>query len=246
MGFSTGALAFSDFRRGLDILRKASIQYVELSALRIEELLPLLAVLHGLDLSSFKYVAVHAPSRFEPKEEPNIIRHLKQVSGRGWPIILHADAIHNIELWQSFGNLLFIENMDKRKRIGRSYIELESIFAALPSAKLCFDIGHARQVDSTMTEAYRLLKALGPRLGQVHLSEVDVNSKHDILSFASILAFRSVASLIPQRIPIILETPVTEEQIQQELEQASQALTPSQPSIKTSALRMNFPEAADG
>ena len=70
-----------------------------------------------------------------------------------------------------FGSLLCIENMDKRKPIGRSAGELRSIFDQLPDASLCFDIGHARQVDTTMTESYLILKEFGAKLRQVHMSQ---------------------------------------------------------------------------
>ena len=97
--------------------------------------------------------------------------------------------------------------MDKRKPIGRSAGELRRVFDLLPDASFCFDIGHARQFDSTMTEAYLLLTAFGRKLKQVHVSEVNTRSKHDVLSYASILAFREVAHLIPADIPLILKTP---------------------------------------
>ena len=45
IGFSTGALAYGDFRRGLDIVRENQLPVVELSALREPELEPLVASL---------------------------------------------------------------------------------------------------------------------------------------------------------------------------------------------------------
>jgi sugar phosphate isomerase/epimerase len=122
------------------------------------------------------------------------------------------------------GGLLCIENMDKRKTIGRTALELTEVFKRVPDACFCFDIGHAKQVDSTMTEAYFILKQFGPRLRQVHVSEVNTRSKHDPLSVASILAFQEVADLIPENVPLILETPVPEEQIGFELDRAAEAL----------------------
>jgi aryl-phospho-beta-D-glucosidase BglC (GH1 family) len=72
----------------------------------------------------------------------------------------------------------------------------------------CFDIGHARQVDSTMTKAYFILKTFGSRLRQAHVTEVSTRSKHDPLSLASILAFREVAARDLEtsagRVPLIL------------------------------------------
>ena len=56
------------------------------------------------------------------------------------------------------------------------------------------------------------------------MSEVNSRSTHDPLSGAAIDAFRAVASLIPENIPIILESPVREEDINREMEQARLAL----------------------
>jgi hypothetical protein len=69
LGYSTGALALSDFRRALDLLKDQPVAAVELSAIRTHELRPLLDALDDLDLSKFEYVSIHAPSEFSPQEE---------------------------------------------------------------------------------------------------------------------------------------------------------------------------------
>jgi len=224
IGFSTGALAYADFRGALQMLRGMPVHAVELSALREDEWFPLLDSLIHLDLSRFTYVSVHAPSRFSPGFERLAAGRLTEVAARGWPIIVHPDAIADWGPWREIGALLCIENMDKRKPIGRTVAELERIFEMVPAASFCFDIGHARQVDSTMTEAYLLLTAFSQRLVQVHVSEVSTSSKHDRLSFTSALAFRQVSHLIPEQVPLILETPVTTESIMDEIEQVLTAL----------------------
>jgi len=201
------------------------IHCLELSALRENELDPLLDSLDELDLTQFGYVAIHAPSEFNPDREELIVDRLAAaVLPRKWPVILHPDAVHNAELWRRLGRFLCIENMDKRKPIGRTADELAQVFDLFPEATLCFDIGHARQVDATMTEAYLILTSYRGRLQQVHLSEVNTRSKHDPLSVTSILAFQEMADLIPPEIPIILETPVSEEQMMKEIEKAAEAL----------------------
>lgn len=224
IGFSSGALAYADFRRGVAMLHGKDVHALELSALRQEELRPLLGGLDKLDLSQFAYVAVHAPSEFPAQDEKDIVNLLLPLCLRGWPIVLHPDAIHDFSLWRGLGRLLCVENMDKRKPIGRTVPELSRIFDQLPDASFCFDIGHARQVDSTMTEAHFILKRFGDRLRQVHVSEVNTRSKHDPLSLASILAFQEVADLIPDDVPLILETPVPEDQIAFELDRVNEAL----------------------
>jgi hypothetical protein len=224
IGFSTGALAYADFARGLHIVHQHGLNVVELSALRQNELVPLLNAIPRLDLADFQYVSVHAPSSFDPEWETILCDRLRGEADRGWPIVVHPDAINDFGVWRELGKAVCIENMDKRKPIGRTADELESVFRELPEATFCFDIGHARQVDLTMTEAYIILRAFGLRLRQVHVSEVNSRSKHDALSYSSMVAFREVAQLIPEAVPLILETPVNEKDIEAEIEKVRKAL----------------------
>jgi hypothetical protein len=224
IGFSTGALARSDFNRALGELSNENVNSIELSALRFHELRPLLSSLSRLDLSRYRYISIHAPSQFQNGEEIETIKLLNDYVPFEWPIVLHPDAMRHPLRWQAFGERLTIENMDRRKSIGRTAEELKAIFDFLPSARLCFDIGHARQFDTTMTEAYRILKHFVTRLCQVHVSEVNSASQHDRLSYSATLAFEQVAHLIPDEIPLIIESRVTKKEIEQEIGSALAAL----------------------
>jgi len=224
IGFSTGALAYSDFRHGLSLTREAGCSVVELSALRQAELSPLLDSLDSLDLTGFEYVSIHAPSQFEQAWEAHAWNRLLEQAWRGWPVVVHPDALCDFSLWRELGVLVCVENMDKRKPIGRSATELAFVFDRLPDASFCFDIGHSRQCDPTMTEAYRILCQFGGKLRQVHVSEVNTRSKHDPLSYASIRAYQDVAHLIPENVPVILETPVLPDQMEAEIAKVREAL----------------------
>lgn len=224
IGFSTGALAYADFVHGLEVVHQHGLQVVELSALRQNELVPMLNAIPRLDLAGFQYISVHAPSCFDPDWEATLCDRLLAEADRGWPIVIHPDAINDFGLWRELGQAVCIENMDKRKPIGRTADELGSVFRQLPQATFCFDIGHARQVDLTMTEAYLILREFGSKLRQVHVSEVNSRSKHDALSYSSMVAFREVAQLIPEQVPLILETPVSGDDIEAEIEKVREAL----------------------
>jgi len=224
LGYSTGALALSDFRRALEMLKDQPVAAIELSAIRKHELIPLLRSLDGLDLSRFEYVSIHAPSEFSPQEERWIFQELYESRHRGWPIIVHPDTLHDFSVWETLGDLLCIENMDKRKPVGRTVQELNGLFEVFPRASFCFDIGHARQVDTSMVEAYRMLKAYGQRLRQVHVSDVSTQNKHATLSFVSILDYQEVANLIPQTVPVIIESIVSEDQVGPEINRVRKAL----------------------
>ena len=223
LGFSTGALAFGAYNRGLAEVRLHALEAVELSALRQPELEPLINAIDDLDLSGFQHIAFHAPSEITAGTERLVVEMLLRVAERCWPIIVHPDVIVDYSLWSQLGRALCIENMDKRKPIGRTADELESLFELLPEASLCFDIGHARQIDSTMTEAYFILSRFHTKLRQVHVSEVNTRSKHDALSYASILAFRQLADMIPINVPLIIESVIEASQIEAEIERVREA-----------------------
>jgi len=225
IGFSTGALTRDDFRGALRILAQKDVHAVELSALRQYELVPLVEQLDALDLHQFTYTSFHAPSVMDREFEPIAVNALDQVASRRWPIILHPDALHTPSKWAHFGDLLCIENMDKRKPIGQSVSHLTEIFKVLPHASLCFDIGHARQVDPTMSEAAAILQCFKDRIRQLHISEVNSQSKHDALTFESVLAFRKVAHLIPEHVPVIVESRVGQDDIEDEIQNVDKALT---------------------
>jgi hypothetical protein len=227
IGFSTGALARGDFRRALQMLAGKKVNAVELSALRQDELAPLVQQLDQLDLSRFQYISFHAPSAMEQSYEPTAVELLKQVAARNWPVIVHPDAMHTPSAWACLGDCLCIENMDKRKPIGQTATDLAKFFDALPKASLCFDIGHARQVDPTMSESWAILQRFRNRIKQLHVSEVNTQSKHDPLSLESILAFQKVFYLLPADAPIILESRVEESEINEEIQSALDALNPA-------------------
>jgi hypothetical protein len=227
IGFSTGALALGDFRAALEMMAGKNSSAVELSALRQNELAPLVEQLDRLDLGRFAYISFHAPSSIEPAFEAEALRLLERVARRGWPIIVHPDAIHTRQEWTRLGEHLCIENMDKRKPVGQTANDLAEIFKDLPGASLCFDIGHARQVDPTMSEASVILKCFRDRIKQLHVSEVNTQSKHDCLSLESIIAFQKVSHLVPSDAPIILESRVEESEINAEIQSALAALDPA-------------------
>jgi hypothetical protein len=205
LGFSTGALAFSDFRRGLQILNEAGGTAVELSALRQSELLPLTSSLAALDLGRYLHISVHLPSAIDAQFEPLLLELTHQIP-LDWKLITHPNIIKSWSAWAELGSRVCVENMDKRKEIGQTARHLQRIFDRLPDASFCFDIGHAHQIDPTMGEAVLLLEEFREKLCQLHVSEVNSESKHDPISLEVAMAFEVVASLIPDDVPAILES----------------------------------------
>ncbi len=232
VGFSTGALAKGDFRRGIELQRRPAITAIELSALRVGELDDLLSSLGALDLGQFSHVSFHAPSSLEALREAEVVEKIRRLVPREWPVILHPDVIGDFSLWQTLEARLCLENMDQRKPIGRTVRELKRFFRELPAARFCLDLGHARQVDPTMTEAMELLDAFGARLAQIHVSEVDDASRHVALSSPSIRAFQRMCRYIEADCPWIIESQVAPAAIDREIENVRACQTCLVPSVE--------------
>lgn len=246
IGFSTGALAKGDVARGIEMARELGLSIIELSALRLRELDTLVKVAAERNFADFDYVALHAPTDFAPSDEKGVVETLSGVAcSNQWPVIVHPDAISSFELWRPLEHLLYVENMDKRKPRGRTVEELEEILKRVPNAYLCFDIAHARQVDSSMTEAYRILRNFQDRIRQVHFSQVGSDSRHRQVSDGAFRAYGEVAAGIPANVPIILESVVSEstsplEDAAEELKRVTDFLahaTHLQPAAKTAVSR---------
>lgn len=224
VGFSTGSLARGDVRRALDILAPHRTAALELSALRAHELKPLLETIPHLPLAPYRHIAVHAPSSFEARDERALAAALLPVAQRGWLVVVHPDTLRDYAVWKAFGDRLCIENMDRRKPCGRTVEELRPIFERLPQASFCFDVAHARQCDTSMTEAYRLLSTFGDRLRQVHVSELDSESRHVRLTRTGIRACSEVADLIGLDVPVIIESKVQPGELDAEIAASLEAL----------------------
>jgi hypothetical protein len=217
IGFSSGALAKGDFRKGLTLQMREQFTAIELSALREHELRPMLDAIGDLALTKFEYVSFHAPSAFVDFSEKAVVTLLMQLP-KDWPVVVHPDLIHEPSRWLALGSRLCLENMDIRKRTGRTVDEMLALYTALPDAGFCLDLGHARQIDPTMGMAIEMLQKLGHRLRQLHVSEVSTFGEHRRLGVLARTAFKRVARYVPSDAPVILESIVTESEIDAELD----------------------------
>lgn len=220
VGFSTGALAKGDFRQGLKLQRDGSIDAVELSALRDHELQALVEAVPLLDLRSFAYVSCHAPGKLQALDEHTVFELLARLPA-SWPIIVHPELLRTPALWRRLGSRLCIENMDNRKTTGRTPAELRGLFEIYQEATFCLDVGHARQVDPTMASAILMLRDFGGRLRQIHVSDVGARGEHLPLGAAARQAFARVAHHVPFDCPLIIESVITPEVIEREVESVS-------------------------
>jgi hypothetical protein len=225
IGFSSGSLALGNFQHAIDILRSYNINVIELSALREHELPILLKALEdGLDVSDFDHVSFHAPSKLITLDAARLCDMLLPIVDRKWNIIVHPDLIEEPGPWRELGRYLCIENSDHRKPLGRTATEMVEYFEMLPEASWCFDVAHARQVDSTMSVAVAMLANFADKLKEIHLSRIDLAGKHWAIDNAVIQACRRIAPRIDPNVPIILEAVIKPEGIPDEMLSAAQAM----------------------
>ena len=220
IGFSTGALAFADVRRGLEQQAGTGADAVELSALREDELGRLLDLLPSLPLDGLRYVSVHLPSKLRRLSEADVVAAVTDGVPESWPLVLHPDVVTDPTVWEPLGGRLLLENMDDRKPVGRTADELRPLMDALPEAGFCLDLAHARQVDSSLCTAQRLLWEFGDRLKELHLSELTPDARHVPLSMTAVRAYRRFAPALPPGVPAIVESVIPPDRVTCELKQA--------------------------
>jgi len=223
LGYSTGAISPGNISEALDILSSEGIDVAELAALRTAELPDLFASLDRVRNDGFTRVSIHAPVDMDANDEEAFINGITRETPTDWLVIVHPYAIIDFAKWKGLGSRLCIENTDKRKTCGATATDLEAAFKSLPEASLCLDLGHAHQVDVTMTEAFLMIRAFGSRIKELHVSEVTSESRHVRLSRSTITAFQEVLQGIPKTAAIILETPVKRADILAELQKVELA-----------------------
>jgi len=153
-----------------------------------------------------------------------LVERLEKVALFVAGIVVHPDVIDDPAEWRRVEASLFLENMDQRKPCARTAKEMQPYFDCLPRARFCFDIGHAHQVDPTLSVALEFLHAFEDRLAEIHISEVDASSKHVPISSSAVESFRRIATLIPNNVPAIIESIIGPESIDEEIAMARAAL----------------------
>lgn len=211
IGASSGYLKdlYGRWAEILPELMAASTVAAELSALSESELPGLVAFLNESAGLPFSYVSVHAPTKSREIGESELVDVLLDLPKEIASIVVHPDVIDDPAEFARLGTRLVIENMDRRKPIGRTADELEKYFAALPDAGLCFDVPHAASVDPTLASGQRILDVHGHRLRQVHLSSLDDACHHQPLTSADELRFVELLDRC-RDVPWILEAPLRE------------------------------------
>jgi len=208
LGCSTGFMSEyrDDWERLIDEAASVSSMAIELSALSARELPGLLAYLRSAPRLPFLFVSVHAPSKDREYDEERLVRDLCGIPSWIDAIVVHPDTISDVGPYRRLGRRLALENMDRRKAGGQTADDLDRYFAELPSARLCLDLAHAKDVDPTMDTAVTLLRRFSSRLSHIHLSSLDQSQHHVPLTLEDETLFSPLRARC-RDVPWILEAP---------------------------------------
>ena len=168
------------------------------------ELAALVRDLVGAGLPAGVALSVHAPAGLAAEEVADLLAALPPGVER---IVVHPDRIGDPAAVAPLGARLVLENMNARKRDGRTPEELEVHFRGLPRAGLCLDLAHVATHDPTLALADRLLEAHGARLRQLHLSGADPAGGHRPLALSDVRRYEPVLRRC-RAVPWILEREV--------------------------------------
>ncbi len=208
VGCSTGYM--SGLRNDWPALVAAAAQTsgfaVELSALSEDELPGLLAYLRNASGLPFRFVSVHGPSKARRMPDGELAELLHRLPSWVSSIVMHPNSMDDLSPYAVLGRRLCIENMDARKDVGQTADDLRPFFEALPEARLCFDVAHAKAVDPTMAVGGQLLTEYSFRLSHVHLSSLDAAHRHVPLTRDDQLLFSELLERCID-VPWILEAP---------------------------------------
>ena len=140
-----------------------------------------MSFLHRTEPLPFGFVSVHAPTKRWPWDEQHLTATFDLLPSWIDAVVVHPDVIQDPALYERFGPRIAVENMDPRKRSGRTAQELAPIFEQLPNARLCFDVAHSAAIDPTLEDAGQILDLFGDRISHVHVSQIDSACRHQPL-----------------------------------------------------------------
>ncbi|HUV46815.1 MAG TPA: hypothetical protein VMW29_01645 [Candidatus Bathyarchaeia archaeon] len=176
LGYSTGGKKNISLKTRIKKILEIENHALEVNFIR-EERLKEKIDRETLDLiKKFKYISFHAPALevFYPSKKTEwIIEELKQIIPVIRPdvLVFHPDNVKDFNwLNKQFGKLLAFENMDSRKKFGKTIKDLTQVFKKSPQAKFVFDINHLYTVNPKLDLADKFYITFKKRLCHYHLS----------------------------------------------------------------------------
>jgi hypothetical protein len=173
-----------------------------------EEIVDYLLQKEDLDLSSFSYISVHAPSLADKKEEgvKMILNKLRDLKER-YKIENFVFHIEKKVDWSIFSEYLdlpvSIENMDNEKNTGKNIKDIEKILKNYPF-NLTLDLQHCFTNDRSMKLAMDIQKIFKEKIVEYHVSGFE----EEVLHYPLFKTNQNIIieSLLYKDIPIIIES----------------------------------------
>jgi hypothetical protein len=168
-------------------------------------------------LRQFEHVSLHAPLLTKSAEDTELllasIRRLHTLHPLAY-VVIHPNAISDIELLRDPGFPVAFENMDVRNTTFTTPASMRALLDAFPHAGMVLDVNHVWTHDHTMKLADEFYAMCGDRIVGVHVSGYEI--VHDPL-------FRThqdeiIDAIRDVDLPMIIESQLQKHEIHTELE----------------------------
>jgi len=179
LGFSTGALSATNLPMNdrIKFVRDLGCRAIEIGYARKERFFT--EPLKEIDLKilgSFDWVSVHAPgSRWKCQNDEESQMVIREISAfhkrhRVSLVVFHPDSLVDPKMLDDAGFPIGIENMDPNKPSFQRPEDLMPLLQKFPAWRFVLDFNHCYVNDPTQKLADEMLRALGDRLAEKHIS----------------------------------------------------------------------------
>tara|TARA_Y100000310_G_scaffold311212_1_gene357287 strand:- start:523 stop:1242 length:720 start_codon:yes stop_codon:yes gene_type:complete len=186
IGFSTGSLYKTKVKpiskECFELIANTGSKAIELNCIDPNNLYELLKIKDN-DLKKFDYISLHAPAikmfYQDNQKTKKVLDLISEINKRLdlKCIIIHPDRVIDWKIFLKYKLPLAIENMDKRKKTGKTDQSLNGFFKKT-NFKMILDINHCFTVDRSMRLTKRLIEKFQNKICQIHISGYLKNKSH--------------------------------------------------------------------
>ncbi len=186
IGFSSGCFykLFSRFEGRLSIKSMNCCKLGNIIELNCsnEKLIDFLIEKNDIDLNYFDFVSLHAPclNYCDDEKSNNILTKINFLVDKFdlQNVIVHPTKKIEFEIFKKYKKIpISIENMDLRKKEGKSLKEIKKIINKY-NFNLTLDLQHCFTNDKTMSLAFDIQKELKNKIVEYHISAYDDKINH--------------------------------------------------------------------
>jgi len=185
IGFSTGCL----YREGMSYENMIRF-YESVGASAIELGFNRLQTLKSFEptkkvasaLKGFEYVSIHAPfvdfKYIKDKKTAEVLAKLEAICEKlpVKTVVMHPDVVRDFSYLSSRDLPIAFENMDLGKNFGNKLEDIQKL--AKDGFGFVLDLQHAYENDSSMAVINGLIRVMGKRIRQIHISGQTSNENH--------------------------------------------------------------------